>query len=472
MRKPKSIVIVELVDRWVKLCQLFPKGSSWQMGTVACEEPGDDQAMGQWLQKQLGQLEGRPHSVVGIIPRHQVMIRHLKLPSQDPDEIARMAALQVPSLVPYAAQEAVWGSQVLQADTHGYADVMVAVALRAIVQRLLQVVEPSRLPVQPISVSPLGLLQWYRAALRKKLLPAGQCAILVDVDHSTLEIDLVDAETPLFTRATPFSPQEPAETVLAEIRRTLATATKEMASRRVHQVVLTGVHASLPSLADLLHSELGLPVQALSAFAPMGEASKADSGKRCSFTSLVGLGMESDGRMSLLPSEVLTQRTQRQQRFQWAITSGISAIAALSAIGAVGLPLVSQKLQLRQVESHLKAISPAVTEVEAMQQQLQVMREYHLAQSIPLEVLRELYSVVPSQVALTLMILDTKGTLLLKGQARSMSEVFALVSALEGSPLFHSVQVRYANKRQTQEGEIADFEIQCLLDLLSGGTSR
>jgi Tfp pilus assembly protein PilN len=100
------------------------------------------------------------------------------------------------------------------------------------------------------------------------------------------------------------------------------------------------------------------------------------------------------------------------------------------------------------------------------------MREYRLAQLMPLRVLRELYTVVPSQVALTLMILDTKGTVLLKGQAPSMSEVFALVSALEESSLFHNVQVRYANKRQTQEREIADFEVQCPLDLTAKGAHQ
>ena len=74
-----------------------------------------------------------------------------------------------------------------------------------------------------------------------------------------------------------------------------------------------------------------------------------------------------------------------------------------------------------------------------------------------------MYAVVPSGVALTFVNLEPEKTLVLKGQALSMSDVLQVVSALEKPAMFHNVQIRYANNRRFKAREIADFEIQCNL---------
>lgn len=470
MARAKSILVVELADRWVKLCQLTPKGNGWQVGKLAYQEATGEEELTSWLKGELASLRDRPKSLIALVPRHQVMIRHIRLPSRDPEEIVRMTALQISNLVPYAAQEAVWGSQAVRSDAEGYSDCLVAVVPRADIQRLLRIIQAGGVGLDRVTVSSLGLIRWARAMIgRKSLAPEG-VTVLVNLDLSTLEIDLLEGSDPLFTRATPFAPQGLPEALISEIRRTLATAARETVGKQVGQVILTGMVLALEPVAQRLREELHVEVEVLDPFELLNGGSPPEGADRCSYTELVGIALEAgetdaEGKMSLLLPEVLNQRAQRKVRFQWAATLSILGMAVLSGTGAMGWPVLSQGFQLNQVKRHIRSIAPAVEEIEGMRQQIDIARGYRLAQGMPLKVLRELYAAVPMEVALTLVILDAKDNLLLKGQAPSISDVNRLVTDLEKSPLFHHVQARYINKRAFQDQEVADFEIQCPLAL-------
>ena len=475
----KPVLVLEITDQWVKFLQLIPRGSGWQLGKAACQELTDEQAIAQWIREQVAPLGRRPGSFLAILPRHRVMTRHLLLPSRELEEITRMVALQMPSLVPYAAQEAIWGSQPIRQAPDGYTEVMVAVVPRMEVQRVLRAVEPSGLSIDRISVSNLGLLRWWQAVAQQKPAPSEGMTILIDLDAAALEIDLMDGTVPLFTRGTSFEREGMPQALLAEIRRTLATAARETEGKQVGRVILSGLTSSLEPTVQLLQTELTGEVQIIDSFQPIGQKALPEAIRRCSFTSLLGLAMEtsgsvsaSQGLISLLPPELLAERTGRSQRIQWAGSLAALGLAVFTGIGAIGWPVISTRIQLKQIQGHLQAMAPSVQEIEGMRQQMETAGEYRLAQGLPLKVLQELYAVVPPQTALTLVILDAKQDLVLKGQAPSMKDVTALVTHLEGSPLFGRVQLRYSNKRFFQGQEIADFEIQCPLSLTGPGGKR
>ncbi len=462
------MLVVELSDRWIKLLQLSPKGNGWQVARLAYQEATGEEELTSWLKGEVASLRDRPKSLIALVPRHQVMIRHIRLPSRDPEEILRMTALQVPSLVPYAAQEAVWGSQAVRSDAEGYSDCLVAVVPRADIQRLLRIIETGGVGLDRVTVSSLGLIRWWKEIFRLKGNPPEGMTVLVNLDTNALEIDLMQGSEVLFTRGTPFDAQGLPEALIADIRRTLATAARETAGKQVGQVILTGMVSALEPVSQRLREELHVELKVLDPFELLNGGSLPQGADRCSYTELVGIALESaegsgEGKLSLLLPEVLSQRAQRKVRFQWAATLSILSVAVLSGTGAMGWPVFSQGFQLNQVKRHIQSIAPAVEEIEGMRQQIDIAEGYRLAQGMPLKVLGELYAVVPMEAALTLVILDAKDNLLLKGQAPSISDVNRLVTDLERSPLFHHVQARYINKRASQDQEVADFEIQCPL---------
>ena len=77
--------------------------------------------------------------------------------------------------------------------------------------------------------------------------------------------------------------------------------------------------------------------------------------------------------------------------------------------------------------------------------------------------IRELYTILPEDISLTIFEFEDKSRVLLRGTAKELSRVFSLLPVLEKSQYFENVKINFATKRTFQKKEFADFEIICAL---------
>lgn len=463
--------VIQVTEGWVKLCQLLPRGSQLALGKTACERLGQVEAIQNWIQAQLKDLKVKPTSVLAVLPRHQVILRNLNIPSCDLQEIAQMVALQLPGLVPYSAQDAVWSFQVLKSDPVGGSEVLVAMAPHSVLKQLRQILEPAGLSLEEVNLSSLVMIPWLEAISKGKPDTEEGVTVLVDLDSSSVEIDLIEKGTLLFSRAAPFSDEKIPGGLVEEIDRTLTAAVREIGDRPTRRVILTGVPKLMAPVAQQLRSKFDAPVETVESFKPLTQGPVPEAVGLASFSALFGMGMKPAGTMSLLPMEIRAERTRAAQRRRWTFTCLLLVGAILTGIAAVGWPLLGKRMELAALQNWMAQMEPEVSKLEMMRQQLIAVRQSRQLQAGALELLKELHAIVPGQTALNLLTLEGNGELVLKGQADSMAHVLRLVTTLEGSALFQNVQIRYANKRRFQGREIADFEIQCRLGELPGGAS-
>lgn len=83
---------------------------------------------------------------------------------------------------------------------------------------------------------------------------------------------------------------------------------------------------------------------------------------------------------------------------------------------------------------------------------------------VPLNVIRELYRIIPEEIYLRTFVLDENGKIMIEGTSDSMSQVFALVGTLENSPLFKGVKTESTTARKERGRDVASFEITFYLE--------
>ncbi len=80
-----------------------------------------------------------------------------------------------------------------------------------------------------------------------------------------------------------------------------------------------------------------------------------------------------------------------------------------------------------------------------------------------LDMLYEINQIMPRQISLLYLNYEENNRITLHGQTQEINAVFMFVSALEKSQTLKGfgVKLRYATQKNTQLGEIVDFEIAC-----------
>ena len=104
-------------------------------------------------------------------------------------------------------------------------------------------------------------------------------------------------------------------------------------------------------------------------------------------------------------------------------------------------------------------MEPEVAAAKKMAKDIGIVRQVMARKPLAIDIISEIYGITPAGVSLNMIDFESGKSLTARGSAPTLSDVFKYVTLLENSPYFESVKVKYANKRASERGEIADFEI-------------
>lgn len=412
-------------------------------------------------------LAGSKDRVVVSLPRSQVTLRHLHLPTQDPEEIAGMVELQAPSQLPYSKDEIVFDHKVVRFMPDGSSEVLLALAHAGSVKRLLRLFALAGAGVPEVSVSSYGVLNAWRALSRRAndrgyQMDLKSALCLVHLDASGAEFVIVDEGRLAFSRSVPELGEgqhdKIQDSVVEETLWTLKAYQNHRPGQNIERLVLLGVHPQLVPLGNYLQGRVKKNVQVL-------ELGREWNWRLSDISPLIALGcaLGPDG-MSFLPKQDKLALKKRY-RSQWVKSlSALVVLLALLLLGGAGSEIWWRAQCLAELQSQLVAEQPV--DEERSQVRLDLERYVSLGRNegSVLEVLRTLASCSPQSIHLSRFAFKKGDQVVIKGTSSHMSVLFGFVTDLETSGAFEQVDIRFASKRKLRSGtEIADFELECKL---------
>jgi Tfp pilus assembly protein PilN len=143
---------------------------------------------------------------------------------------------------------------------------------------------------------------------------------------------------------------------------------------------------------------------------------------------------------------------------------GAFALAALLVFAAaVAKHLDNKAKYLEQLKIELSKIEQEAKPLEGLENRFKVMQQQILQKPSSLDIVYELYQVIPAQVSLVSLSYKRDEQVILRGQTEKRGPIFDFVTRLQNSKVLKDfiVKLRYATQKNTKEGEIVDFEIVC-----------
>lgn len=402
------------------------------------------------------------------IPRHLVTVRTLRLPSVDDMELKDMVALQAGKQLPYPVSELIWDFKVIEKRPDGYCDVFLVIVHRNAIDRFVNILNNSKLEADGIVLNSEALSGWYLAVsgFYAKEEPVSEIKAVIDIDTSYVDIVILRGNSLEFSRSFPF--KDNPDEITEEIRKTFYSYEKEN-SRQISSVVMTGIEERAVLLKPLLETIYGAgkieiihPLKVISLDYRKGLSEYFDLTKDISFACVLGIAYNPYGiKMDFLPPELKLKRAGKEKRRALFKTSVLLAAITLLLFGVLIKRFIDVKRQLNLINLKVQETEPKVKRLKEISQNVDIIKRHLDIKGSSVDVIREIYKVVPQGISISVLDFELEKSLTLRGISNDLSSVFKFASDLEKSPYFEKCQIKYAQKRMVKAKEFVDFELEC-----------
>lgn len=402
----------------------------------------------------LKDLNYKQQPIIISLPRAQATCRYLKIPSRIPNEIERIIKLQASSYLPYPASDLITGYQVISTDKEGYTHINLVIVYRDIIERYMKIFKELKIPAFNIALSSYGLANLYNQARPEE----NGTVMVVNINGTEAELAVVSRKKLVFSRSFKLNKDSPGweNAFIGEVNKTRDAYLKEIPEETPAKIaIFENEHVSEESFNNISR-QLTIPVEKIS---------YAEKNYGSSTAMLVGLGLGAiPESASLLPSnikEAAAKNIRNRERLR-IIAFFLSIILILGV--TIAKSLNNKALYLNQLRAELSRVEKEAKPLEEIEKRMQFMQKQAQRGIVALDLLHDLYQVMPEGVSLANFIYEEEGLVILRGQTMELNPVFTLVKQLEKSKVFKkfNIKIKYAAKRRFSGGEIVDFEIDCV----------
>jgi len=468
-KKKNFVFVLEIKEGYLKVlkCLIRPATKREFLGIeLAVLAPdSEDGKVIETINQIFKKLEYNNDPVILSLPRNYATCRNIKIPAQSKQEIDRIASLQSSRYLPYPSNELITGYQVISTDKDGYSLLNLTIVHKDIIERYIKIFNELKVPRLAIVLSSYGICNFYNY-----INPKDHDSVMVaEIDSNNVELVVISKNIMQFSRYFKLNRQQPnwENPFISEINKTRDAYLKELSIEAPKKIIIFGPKSTPGLLMEILNKESSFSAEAFS----YSEKTNIPKnileivlGSDCSLASLMGLGMQdTEESLNLLPSD-MKEKIRRTLRFNERIRTGILIFTILVIwLLAVAKNLQNKQNYLNLLKAELNKIAKEAKPLEDIVKRFSLIESRSKKKPTILEILRELYKIIPEQVTLINFNYEENDQLTLRGQATELNTVFALVSQLEKSAIFKNfnMKVRYATKRRSQLGDFVDFEISC-----------
>lgn len=427
----------------------------WSMGVV-CTGTGDHG---------LAETGGIPkvrHWLL-VLPTYLCTTRSIQLPSSHPAEIAAMLEFEVPQLVPCNTQSWTWDYCVTDQGQDGTSQVLVILSPLSVVESAMGQVRA--LGIEPYLVTVSATLHAVRLAHGEDMNGAGLCGYAW-WDHGSLDFSAIDGSRLVFLRGVRVCEHDSGVLgcVEAEIGRSLSI----LRERGIHEaempIQVGGTNPAVPRLAERLGQRASVRVD-LAGDPGTHEAAFGRDG----LTDSMAVGTWRIGRtrvtcVNLLPKH-RKEKDRRARRRRELLGLGLRAcLVAILMLLCLRLSVWRKTRVLGQYQQRLTQIAPLARQLQFLQGQLSVIRTQVQGSVSMLDILGQLYEALPQDVTIHYLSIDQDRQVVVRAQAKWLSQAFDCIDPLEQSPYLSNVRQNYAHLREFEGQVLIDFELRADLE--------
>jgi len=466
----KNIVFIcEIGKDYLSLIKCLYNGNSGHkfLGFNEQKLPADinDADLSGTIKNAFKKLEYKGSVIILSLPRSSVTCRYIKIPTHIPHEVEKIIRLQASQYLPYSANELITGYKIIDTNDQGYSEIHLIIAYRDIINRYIKIFDELKPSKFSIALSSYGICNLY---LNFKPKDHGS-VMIVDVGSSFAELVIVSKRKLLFSRSFKCDNLSPdwANLLINEVDKSRNAYLKEVSREPPQKIILSGARKIYQEFARILKEKEGLPVETLPYerlnFAG-GLLDKILASGR-SFSSILGFGMSRiPDSLNLLPHEK-KEEAKKFSRTKKRLHLGLFILGIVLVLGvAVAKNLDNKALYLERLKIELDKIKDQALPLEDMERRLKVLEGQIAKRTSSIDILYELYQIIPGQISLINFNYEDGRRVILRGQTSELKSVVNFASRLRKSPIFgeFNIRVRYATKQRKQSGEVIDFEIVCL----------
>ncbi len=415
----------------------------------------------------------RPDQMVLILPRRSLILKNIRLPSQDERELKKMTGLQLVNKIPYNLEDIVYDYHVIRKDASGYSELLIVIVHKEICQKYIDILDKIGLRIGKITLSSLGILGWVNYQESQKLLDTNTPLMLINIDVGNSEICFFHGQRLIFSRSINYGTKdiqsESATELLQQIDLSSEVYRKENLGSEIKQLALVSLVGDLGVLGKTLEGHCKVPVRIFSSLENMLcqkninlSALKEQPGG--SVTASLGVLLADQRNLvNLTPQEVHATQLTRVRKRQW-ITFAILLFVTISLACSIGGMEWFRKMKyLDEFEAKVK-VSKA--KVQKAKEKIEFINAFHdkLNQRVLMvDLLDELFKLTPSEISFRSLDIDNRGMFVMEGYAQTRTGVNDFQSRLVKSPRFHNVNLEFATKRKIFKTEVTDFKITAQL---------
>ncbi|NOX97532.1 MAG: pilus assembly protein PilM [Nitrospirae bacterium] len=491
LRKKREVITgLDFNSLSLKLIQIRKDSQKKEIINLATKKclSSSKKDISQALRELLHELKIRPEHLITSIPRHLTTIRYLELPSGKKAEIKEMVSFQAVKLIPYSREEMIIDHQIIETNKEGYSKVMVIIVHRDVINKHLEILREADLSPENIKLSSQAISNFYFLSQGEQNTVNESPVALIDIDFSLTNVEVVFQKKLIFSRSLSLGITHLLEEqkglggetaqgkwkkkLINEIKQSFAAYKRERKNQEITRIVLGGSTTDFPGLDKDLREEFSLPVEIIDLFANLDIAKGISpvqkiEGKEVSLWTVLGLaaaGSKTD--VNLLPLDIQQEREKESSRKNIVLTITLSLIALLLIFTIFFEKLHEREKYLDFLNQRILQTTPLAAQVKTMKERIKVIQNRLNEEGSSLDILSELYRIIPKEISLTVFKFDKDKLITLKGTSSAMSDVFKLITVLEKSTYFENVEHKYAKTRRGKD--ITDFLIYCSLTRTGG----
>ena len=164
-------------------------------------------------------------------------------------------------------------------------------------------------------------------------------------------------------------------------------------------------------------------------------------------------------QVDLTPDEIKVQKSIEEKGKQ-AMTAGLFTIIFLLLICGIFLTKIYfRSLYLNQLKVEYSEKRKNVLALERLDKKTRIIKDYLNSRMVSLEILRELYNLIPDEIYIQNIAIEENGSIDLQGISESTSRIFEFNKSLEDSTLFKGVKTKSTTAKKDRGKDVSVFEI-------------
>jgi hypothetical protein len=473
--KSKNLISFNFIGNMLKLIEARPNGNKLELvGVSACNLEGlshDDAVKA--VRECTKDFKLKDCSAIVSVDSQSVITKNIEIPSVDESEIREIIDLQAGRYTPYAREEILIDYINIDTYHNSYTKVLIVILVQETIKKHLAIVEEVGFKVSKVLFAPEVFSAACSRALGLSSKNTASAALNIDTKSSDFII-LYKGKT-VFVRNIPLGyenfdkdRESFGPVILEEVKKSIeAYRAEEIAGLPLDMVVIAP-RDLFEAIKPALGQNLNLPVRQVSFEGFVSTSPTATSAMSrtpgVSFANAIASFIAAqDSRIDLRPSE-LKMRIAFEEKSHEMIKSGALVMALTVLVcSLMGLKIYYKGQYLKRVEKELAVTEPQVESLNKASTRVRVVKNYLDYKQHSLEVLSELYTLVPEDIYLKNLSIDENGNVSIRGTAEVMSEVFAFVTALENSKMFENASAKNTTNRKEEGKDVSEFEITCVI---------